>query len=146
MTDTKSNILIIDDSETDSLLMEEAIKSTMMEANTFIVNSAAEAFKFLNQKDERKDAPRPDLILLDLKLPDYDGHDFLTVIKKDPRLLTIPVVVLTTSTRDADITKSYQLHANCYVVKPVNFMKFKKVISVINDFWLGIAKLPPRDA
>jgi len=141
----KKNILIIDDSETDIMLMDEAIKTTAVEAQTFSVNSASDAFKFLNKKDEFADQPTPDLILLDLKMPDLDGHDFLKVIKKDPRLMHIPVIVLTTSSRDVDVMKSYQLHANCYIVKPVNFMKFKKVINVINDFWLGITKLPPQE-
>jgi len=140
-----ADILIIDDSESDTLLMREAIKETMLNNNIFIVHEAADAIKFLNKKDQFAGAPRPDLILLDLKMPDFDGHELLRVVKKDPRFEFIPVIVLTTSSDPHDIAESYKLLANCYIIKPVDFKKFKQIISVINDFWLGIARLPPKD-
>lgn len=142
---TAADILIIDDSESDTMLMEEAVKSTSIASDIHIVHSAEAALNFLNKKDEFKDAPRPDLILLDLKMPGFDGHEFLTVVKQDPKFAPIPVVVLTTSNDKKDIEESYRLMANCYIVKPVNFQTFKKTISVISDYWLGIAKLPPKD-
>jgi len=148
MADTPSksaHILIIDDNESDTMLMEEAIKSTAIANSVHIVHDASSAINFLNQKTPYTDAPRPDLILLDLQMPNFDGHEFLRVAKSDPQLLQIPIIVLTTSDDPKDISESYLLHANCCIQKPVNFMKFKKVISIINDFWLGIAVLPPKD-
>ncbi len=140
-----ADILIIDDSKSDTLLMEEAIKQTMLANNIYIVHEAGEGIKFLNKKDQYADMPRPDLILLDLKMPDFDGIEFLRVVKKDPRFEFIPIIVLTTSSDRSDIAQSYRNLANCFIVKPVNFVKFKQVISVINDFWLGIARLPPKN-
>ncbi|MGH1399328.1 MAG: response regulator [Alphaproteobacteria bacterium] len=140
-----ADILIIDDNESDAMLMEEAVKDTVMANSIKIVHSAAEGIKYLNQAEEYENAPRPDLILLDLKMPEMDGHDFLKIIKNDPRFLHIPIIVLTTSSDNNDIAESYRLHANCYIVKPVNFTKFKAMVAVINEFWLGIAHLPPKD-
>lgn len=140
-----ADILIIDDSENDAVLMREAVKDTLMGSNIHIVNNAADGIKFLNKKEEYADMKRPDLILLDLKMPNLNGHDFLRVVKKDPRFLHIPIIVLTTSTDKKDIAESYRLHANCFIPKPVNFMKFKQTITIINEFWLGIADLPPKN-
>ncbi len=149
MTDTpqpkSANILIVDDSKSDTMLVEEAIKDTAIANSVHVVHDAAEALNFLNKKKPYKDAPRPDLILLDLKMPNFNGHEFLRVVKADPLFLQIPVIVLTTSDAPEDIAESYRLHANCLIKKPVNFMKFKKVINVINDFWIGIATLPPGE-
>ena len=139
----KPNILIIDDSESDTMLMEEAIKDTSVPTNIHIVNDAQEALKFLNKEAQYKSAPRPNLIILDLKMPKMDGHDFLKKVKTNENLKGIPIIVLSTSSDPVDIKKCYDLHANCYIEKPVNFLRFKKVISVINDFWLGISHLPP---
>ncbi len=145
MSKTKHDILIIEDNQSDAILMQEAIKETMMENKVTIMNEATEAIKYLNQKDEYANAPRPDLILMDLKMPSFNGFEFLQIIKKDPRFSAIPVIVLTGSDDETDITQAYKLMANCFVVKPVNFVKYKRVVSVINDFWLGIAKLPPKE-
>lgn len=146
MTDKPNvpDILIIDDSESDALLMQEAVKDTIVANSIHTVTSAADAIQFLEQKGAYAAAPRPDLILLDLNMPDMSGHTLLENIKQDPRFSFIPVIVLTTSSDEKDIAQCYRSHANCYVVKPVNFMKFKKVIAVINEFWLGIGKLPPK--
>lgn len=142
---TKPNILIIDDSESDTMLMEEAIKDTSIANNIYIVNDAHEALKFLKKEAQYASFPRPNLIILDLKMPDMDGHEFLKLVKNNEDFNDIPVIVLSTSSDPVDIKKCYKLHANCYIEKPVNFMRFRKVISVINDFWLGIAHLPPED-
>lgn len=141
----KADILIIEDSETDSVLMQEAIKDTIMANSVTAVSHVDEALGFLNHKPPFENAPRPDLIIMDLKMPHLDGHDLLLMIKRDMRFKHIPVIVLTSSDKDNDITESYKLQANCYIVKPDNFIKFKRIVSVINDFWLGIAKLPPKD-
>lgn len=140
-----ADILIIDDSESDTMLMEEAIKETMVTNKITIMHESREALKLLKKEAPYEDASRPDLIILDLKMPEFDGHDFLKVVKHDPELNFIPIIVLSTSSDPHDLAKSYRLMANCYIVKPVNFMKFKQVITVINDFWLGIARLPPKD-
>lgn len=137
-----ADILIVDDNESDTMLMEEAIKDTMMANSVHIVHDAAEAINYLNKKHQYENSPMPDLILLDLNMPEFTGKEFLKVIKNDPRFAAIPVIILTGSENPKDITDSYRLGANCYIVKPANFMRFKKVISIINDFWLGIAKLP----
>ncbi len=126
------------------MLMEEAIKNTAIANNVFIMNDAHEALRFMNKEAQYASSPRPNLIILDLKMPDMDGHEFLAHVKKDENLNDIPIIVLSTSSDPIDIKKCYQLQANCYIEKPVNFMKFKKVINVINDFWLGIAHLPPE--
>lgn len=140
-----ADILIIEDDATDSLVLKEAMRDTAIAANITVVNHVDEALKFLNNKAPFGKAPRPDLILMDLKMPNLNGHDLLLMIKRDMRLKHIPVIVLTSSKKENDITESYKLQANCYIVKPTDFIKFKRVVSVINDFWLGIAKLPPKD-
>jgi CheY-like chemotaxis protein len=147
MTNTpgkSADILIIDDCKSDTMLMEEAIKSTSVASSVHVVHDAPSAIKFLNKKEAYADAPRPDLILLDIQMPDFDGHEFLRVVKTDPLFLSIPIIILTTSTEPEDIAECYRLHANCFIQKPVNFIKFKKVVSVITDFWFGIATLPPK--
>lgn len=141
-TTSKADILIVDDSKSDTLLMKEAIESTSIANSVHIVNDAGDAINFLNNKPPYENAPRPSLILLDLQMPEFSGHEFLRVVKTDPQFLQIPVIVLTTSDDPKDIDESYRLHANCLIQKPANFIKFKKVISVINEFWLGIAVLP----
>ena len=140
----KRDILIIEDNESDAMLMREAIKETLMENNVMLVNDATEAVKLLNKKEKYAKAPRPDLILMDLRMPNFNGFEFLQIVKKDPRFASIPVIVMTGSDEETDIAQAYKLMANCYIVKPVNFVKYKRVVSVINDFWLGVAKLPPK--
>ena len=144
MTTNNADILIIDDNESDTLLMQEAIKDAEFTSDINIIHEAKDALDYLNKKGEYKNATRPDLILLDLKMPDFDGHEFLKVVKQDPKLARIPIIILTTSADPKDVELSYELQANCFILKPVNFMKFKKVVSVIKSFWLGIATLPPK--
>ncbi len=148
MTDTPrkpADILIIDDSESDTTLMAEAINDATISNSVHVLHDASSAIDFLNNKDTYKDAPRPDLIFLDLKMPEFDGLEFLRVVKADPKLLQIPIIVLTASDTSEDVSESYLQHANCFIKKPANFMKFKKTVNVISDFWLGIATLPPKN-
>ncbi|NCT40366.1 MAG: response regulator [Alphaproteobacteria bacterium] len=139
------NILIIDDSETDSLIMREALSQVVMGNNITILNNATEAIDLLNLKGDYKEAERPDLIILDINMPDFDGFEFLRVIKKDPRFIHIPTIALSGSKDPKEVFKSYKLGANCFIHKPNDIKKFKQVVAIINEFWLGIAQLPKKD-
>ena len=135
-------ILLVEDSAGDIRLTIEALKEAKVGNNLSVVQDGVEAMDFLRQKGEYKNAARPDLILLDLNLPRKNGREVLAEIKIDPHLKQIPVVVLTTSRSEADITKVYDLHANCYITKPVDFKQFMTVVKSIEDFWLTVVKLP----
>src|ERR1700734_1742805 len=127
-------ILLIEDSPTDVLLAKEALEYSKLINNLHTVSDGVEAMVFLRKEGKYKDAPRPGLILLDLNLPKKDGREVLAEIKNDEKLKRIPVVVLTTSKNEADIFKAYGLHANCYIVKPVDFEKFAEVVRNIENF------------
>ena len=135
-------ILLIEDSPSDAKLTAKTLSKAKVLNNLHIVEDGVEAIAFLAQEGKYLEVPRPDLILLDLNLPKKDGREVLAEIKSDPKLCAIPVVVLTTSEDEEDILKSYQMHANCYLTKPVNLPGFMKVISLIEEFWLTVAKLP----
>ena len=135
-------ILLIEDSPSDARLTAKTLSKAKVLNNLHIVEDGVEAVTFLRQQGKYLEAPRPDLILLDLNLPKKDGREVLAEIKADPRLCAIPVVVLTTSEDEEDILKSYQMHANCYLTKPVTLPDFMKVISLIEEFWLTVVKLP----
>jgi len=137
-------ILLVEDSPGDVRLTREAFKDAKVHINLNVASDGAEAMDFLNRAGEHANAPRPDLILLDLNLPKKDGREVLEEIKESPTLKTIPVVVLTTSASDADILRSYRLHANCYITKPVGLDGFLEVVKSIDDFWLTVVKLPPE--
>jgi len=137
-------ILMVEDNPGDIRLAQEAIKEAKVVNNMHIVNDGVEALAYLNKQDKYIDAVRPDLILLDLNLPKKDGREVLAEIKKTPELKCIPVVVLTISKDEEDILKTYNLHANCYVTKPVDFGQFIEVVKAIEDFWFTIVKLPPN--
>jgi CheY-like chemotaxis protein len=125
-------------------MTQEAFEEHKVRNKLSVVSDGEEALAFLRREGRFADAPRPDLILLDLNLPRRDGHEVLEEIKKDDELCRIPVVVLTTSAADEDILRSYQLHANAYVTKPVDFERFIAVIRQIDDFFVSVVKLPPR--
>ena len=127
-------ILLVEDSPTDALLAKEALEYSKVANNLYIVADGVEALDFLRRQGKHANAPRPDLILLDLNLPKKDGREVLQDIKNDEQLRLIPVVVLTTSTSEADVLKTYGLHANCYIVKPVDFEKFAEVVKAIENF------------
>jgi two-component system, chemotaxis family, response regulator Rcp1 len=135
-------ILLVEDSPGDVRLTREALKDAKMLINLHVASDGIEAMHFLNREGEYADVPRPDLILLDLNLPRKDGRQVLEEIKENSVLMTIPVVILTTSASEEDILRSYRLHANCYISKPVDLDGFLKVIKSIDNFWLSIVKLP----
>lgn len=143
-TNRPVEILLVEDNPGDVRLTAEAFKEGKIFNNLSVVPDGQAAMDFLNRRDEYHDAPRPDVILLDLNLPKKSGREVLAELKDDPQLRRIPVVVLTTSTAEEDIFKSYDLHANCYITKPVDFEQFMAVIQSIEGFWLAMVKLPPR--
>jgi CheY-like chemotaxis protein len=135
-------ILLVEDNPGDVRLTKEALKDGKMQNNLNIVGDGEEAMAFLKRQGPYAHAPRPDLILLDLNLPKKDGRETLVEIKQEESLKRIPVVILTTSTAEKDILKTYDLHANCYINKPVDFDQFINVVRSIEDFWFTIVKLP----
>jgi len=137
-------ILLVEDNEGDARLAREALKDSKVYNNVHHVIDGVEALAFLRQEGLYAKVPRPDIILLDLNLPRKDGREVLADIKKDDNLKRIPVVVLTISNDEADILKTYNLHVNCFVTKPIDFNQFLKVVHSIEDFWLTIVKLPPN--
>lgn len=137
-------ILLVEDNPADVQLTIEALKDAKVQNHLSVAEDGVQAMEFLRREGKFADAPRPDLILLDLNMPRKNGREVLNEIKLDENLKTIPVVVLTTSEAEQDIIKSYRLNANCYVTKPVDFFQFMKVIKAIEDFWLCIVQLPPR--
>jgi CheY-like chemotaxis protein len=135
-------VLLVEDSPGDVRLTREAFKDAKVHINLHVASDGARAMAFLKREGEHANASRPDLILLDLNLPKKDGREVLEEIKGDPALKTIPVVILTTSSSEADILRSYQLHANCYITKPVGLEGFLTVVKSIDSFWLSVVKLP----
>ncbi|MEG4999322.1 response regulator [Microcoleus sp. B4-D4] len=135
-------ILLIEDSPSDADLAREVLSQGKILNNLHFVEDGVEAIKFLRKKAPYLDVPRPDLILLDLNLPKKSGVEVLEEIKNDPKLKLIPVVILSTSAAPEDIVKSYSLHANCYITKPVDFVEFTKVVRLIEEFWLAVVRLP----
>jgi two-component system response regulator len=138
-------ILLVEDNPDDVVLTEEALKIGKMWNNLSAVTDGVEAMDFLRRRGKYAAAPHPDLILLDLNLPRKDGREVLEEIKQDEQLKHIPVVVLTTSQAEEDIIRSYQLHANCYVTKPVDLDEFIKIVQSIEEFWFTVVKLPQRE-
>jgi CheY-like chemotaxis protein len=136
-------ILLVEDEPGDAYLTKEALRSAKIMNRVDVVEDGVEALAFLRRQAPYENAPRPDLIFLDLNLPRKDGREVLAEIKKDPQLASIPVVVLTTSKADEDIFRSYSLHANCFVTKPVDLNQFMSVIQATHEFWLTVVKLPP---
>ncbi|MDA0322640.1 MAG: response regulator [Verrucomicrobia bacterium] len=147
MTYTNSRpveILLVEDNPGDVVLAQEAFAENKVSNNLSVVGDGEKAMRFLRKEGEYADAPHPDLILLDLNLPRKDGREVLEEVKSDDALKAIPVVVLTTSKADEDILRSYNLHANCYVTKPLDFEQFRKVVQTIKTFWFTIVQLPPN--
>jgi chemotaxis family two-component system response regulator Rcp1 len=136
-------ILLVEDSPSDTDLTLEALKDFKVRNHVSVVEDGVQALQFLRRKGPHAQAPRPDLIMLDLNLPRKDGREVLAEIKADDDLKTIPIVVLTTSRADQDILRAYQLNANCYITKPVDFNQFLEVIRSIETFWLFVVTLPP---
>ena len=137
-------ILLVEDNPGDYRLTQEALREGKVYNNLHWVQDGVEALEFLRQRGRYAEVPRPDIVLLDLNLPKKDGREVLSEIKGDEDLRAIPVVVLTTSKAEEDVLRSYDLHANCYVTKPVDLEKFITVVQSIDRFWLTIATLPTR--
>jgi CheY-like chemotaxis protein len=136
------DILLVEDNPGDSRLAMEALKESKLRNNLHIVTDGVEAMDFLYKRGKHAQVLRPDLILLDLNLPKKDGREVLAEIKSDPDLKRIPVVILTISKAEEDVLKTYNLHANCFITKPLDLNQFVTVIKSIEDFWLTIVKLP----
>ena len=137
-------ILLVEDNPGDVRLTVEALREGKVRNNLNVVGDGVEALAFLKREDGYANSPRPDLILLDLNLPKMDGREVLAAIKQDETLRRIPVVVLTTSKAEEDVVRTYDLHANCYISKPVDLDRFIQVVKTIDSFWLQVVKLPPE--
>jgi len=135
-------ILLVEDSPSDTDLTIEALREAKIRNHLSIAEDGVQALEFLRRQGKYADAPRPDLIMLDLNLPRKDGREVLAEIKADEKLRTIPVVVMTTSRAEQDVLQAYQHHANCYITKPVDFDKFLNVVRSIETFWLMVVTLP----
>jgi chemotaxis family two-component system response regulator Rcp1 len=140
------HVLLVEDSPGDVRLTQEAFRDANRSIKLHVATDGVEAMAFLRREGSHAGVPRPDIILLDLNLPRMDGREVLAHIKEDDSLKTIPTVILTTSDSEADIVKSYQLHANCYLSKPVRFEEFESLVASINDFWLTKVKLPRQNS
>ncbi|MDP9242950.1 MAG: response regulator [Actinomycetota bacterium] len=136
-------ILLAEDNPGDIRLTQQALKDSKMHNNLHVVNDGEQAVSFLRRLPPYENAPRPGLFLLDLNMPKKDGREVLEEMKGDPELRSIPTVVLTTSEAEQDVVSAYQLHANAYITKPVDFDQFVNVVKGIQDFWLTIVRLPP---
>ena len=138
-------VLLVEDNPGDARLTREALREGKIHNNLHHARDGVEALAFLKREGEFAKAPMPDLVLLDLNLPRKDGREVLAEMKQDPRLRTIPVVVLTTSEAENDIVRSYELHANCYITKPVGLEQFISIVREIESFWLAVVTLPTRN-
>ncbi len=138
------DILLVEDNPGDVDLTKEALEGAKVANRLHVVEDGEEALDFLRRRGRYSDAPRPDLILLDLNLPKRDGREVLEAIRADGDLTEIPIVILTSSEADEDIARAYRLHANCYIAKPVSFRQFLTVIQAIENFWLTVVKLPKK--
>lgn len=142
-TDDLIHILLVEDSPTDVMMTREALDYYKVANPLHVAEDGVVAMEFLRREGTHDAAPRPGLILLDLNLPRKSGREVLQELKADPDLMHIPVVVLTTSRSEEDVARTYGLHANCYIAKPVDFAKFVEVVRTIKDFWFGVVTLPP---
>lgn len=136
-------ILLVDDSPSDVLLTREALAQSRLINRIHVVDNGVDALAFLRREGSYRDVPRPDLVLLDWKLPKKSGSEVLAEVKADEQLRAIPVVVLSTSQAEEDVIRSYHLYANCYITKPVDFDTFAGVVRSIREFWFSIVTLPP---
>jgi CheY-like chemotaxis protein len=138
------NVLLVEDSPGDVRLTQETFRNSKLPITLHVATDGMEAMSFLRREDMNNESPRPDFILLDLNLPRKSGREVLAEVKGDDNLKTIPTIILTTSDAEADILRSYQLQANCYLTKPVRFEDFETLVKSIDDFWLTRVKLPGR--
>lgn len=147
MTQTRPiEILLVEDNPGDVMLTQEAFSEAKISNNLQVTRDGEEAIAYLKKENSYEHATRPDLILLDLNLPKVNGGEVLTYIKSDKALMRIPVIVLTSSEAEKDIIKSYNLHANSYIIKPINFDQFVKAVNAIENFWFSVVALPPSES
>ncbi len=139
------DILLVEDNPGDVRLTKEALKDAKVLNDVYVAKDGVEAMQFLHKEKPFKGAPVPDIILLDLNLPRKDGREVLAEVKADPKLKHIPIVILTTSKADEDIIKTYNLHANAYITKPVDLNRFVEIIHALEEFWFTIVKLAPKE-
>jgi CheY-like chemotaxis protein len=139
-----AQILLVEDNAADVLLTREALRDTKVANELHVVRDGVEALDYLFRRNGFEDAPRPDLVILDLNLPRMDGKEVLAEIKREPALRSIPVAILTTSAAEKDIVGSYDLGANCYLTKPVDLQQFLDVVQSMEEFWLAMVRLPPK--
>ncbi len=137
-------ILLVEDNPGDVRLTKEALRGAKVANELHVVGDGEEAIEFMRQRGRHRDAPQPDIVLLDLNLPRIDGVEVLADIKSDPELAKIPIIVLTSSSAEADIQRAYELHANCFISKPVDFTEFIDAVRSLEGFWLKIVRLPTR--
>ncbi len=142
MTIKPINIMLVEDNEGDIILIQDALEEAKILNNMTVARDGAEAIEMLEKIVSDSPSSLPDLILLDINLPRKNGHEVLGILKSNSSLKQIPIIVLTTSSSELDIFKAYDLHANCYIIKPVEINEFLKVVSKIEDFWLSVVKLP----
>ncbi|MBB5495977.1 response regulator [Paraburkholderia sp. MM5384-R2] len=142
-TDDLVHILLVEDSPTDVMMTREALEYYEVLNPLHVAEDGVAAMEYVRREGKHSAAPRPGLIILDLNLPKKSGREVLKELKADPELMTIPVVVLTTSKSEEDVARTYGLHANCYITKPVDFAKFADVVRSIKDFWFSVVTLPP---
>jgi CheY-like chemotaxis protein len=139
------SVLLVEDDPGDVLLIREAFAEHELGELLTVVDNGVDALRMIRGEDEFADRDRPDLVLLDLNLPRMSGDEVLAAIKSDDELATIPVIVLSTSEADEDVLRSYQLHANAFITKPVEFSRFREVVHQIDDFFVGVVVLPPKN-
>ena len=139
------DILLVEDNPGDVRLTREALKDAKVLNEIYVARDGVEAMQFVHNEGSFANAPMPDIILLDLNLPKKDGREVLAEIKKDPKLRHIPIVILTTSKADEDIIRTYDLHANAYITKPVDLNRFVEIMHALEQFWFTIVKLPPKE-
>ena len=140
--DDEIQILLVEDNPGDVRLTQEALRGAKVANDLQVVGDGEEAIEYLRRRGRYVDAPRPDIVLLDLNLPRLDGREVLMDIKSDPDLAKIPIIILTSSTAERDIHSAYELHANCYISKPVDFTEFIEAVRSLEGFWLRIVRLP----
>lgn len=136
------DLLLVEDNPGDVDLTREALEESKIHVSLHTVTDGVEALAYLRREDRYADVPRPDLVVLDLNLPKLDGREVLERVKRDPDLVSIPVVVMTSSSAEEDVVRSYELHANCFVTKPLDMDQFNKVVRSLDDFWFSVVRLP----
>lgn len=141
---TPVEILLVEDNEDDVFLTVQAFRKGKVRNNVHVAGDGVDALSFLRREGKHAQAPRPDIILLDLNLPRMNGHELLKQVKESKEFRSIPVIILTTSKADEDVAVAYQCHSNCFITKPVVMEEFEKVIRTIEDFWFMIVRLPPK--